>query len=217
MVVAPWCLIVLATSKQRKRMLVDSDEDLLRRFQRGDLAALTDLVRRWEAAVYRVAYRVTRRHEAAEDVRQTVFLKLVQKPDSVRNVICLRAWLRRAAINEAINVVRRKNRRRFLFQKRVSAPKVADETSSEDEVMQREERELLELCLARMQPAERAILALRFDEGLTYQEMAEVLEMPASTLKTQVKRAVAELKQKFEAAQGDNRNGTDTARRSTSG
>ena len=69
-------------------------------------------LRRWEDEAFRVAYRVTGEHDVAEDVRQTVFLRLMKSPRAVRHAERLAAWLRRSVVNEAINAVRRRKRRR---------------------------------------------------------------------------------------------------------
>ncbi len=72
------------------------DGELLRCLQGGDTKAFTALVRRWEEPAYRIACRVTRCHAAAEDVRQTVFLRLLEKSQSIRSPARFALLLRRA-------------------------------------------------------------------------------------------------------------------------
>ena len=84
--------------------------ELCRELQRGDGLGFTEFVRRWEADIFRIAYRITGDHATAEDVRQTIFLRLLENPALVRRVRTLAPWLRRAAVNEAINAIRGRRR-----------------------------------------------------------------------------------------------------------
>ncbi len=168
------------------------DGELLRCFQGGDTKAFTALVRRWEEPAYRIACRVTRCHAAAEDVRQTVFLRLLEKPRSIRSPARFAVWLRRAIVNESINVARRARR---LHDRRAAAP--GDGFGRDGAVFEAlgraEEIERLERALDQLAPKERALLSLRFDEELTFQEISDVIDKPISTIKTQARRAVARL------------------------
>ena len=76
-------------------MTESTDADLVAQLQRGDHLALNALVRRWEGFVLRVAARVTGDVAEAEEVRQTLFLRLLQSPGNVREPDRFAAWLRR--------------------------------------------------------------------------------------------------------------------------
>lgn len=167
------------------------DGALLRRFQGGDTAAFTELLRRWDEPGYRIACRVTRCHAAAEDVRQTVFLRLWEKPRSIRSPERFGVWFRRAIVNEAINVARRASRTRA---RRTTGPDAPSRDGAMLETLgQAEEVQRLEWALEQLVPEERALLTLRFDEDLTFQEISHVVDKPLSTIKSQARRAVTRL------------------------
>ena len=71
--------------------------------------------------------------------------------------------------------------------------RVADTTPLE-QLQDHESREQLAAALAKLSPEERALVSLRFDENLTYREIGEVLERPASTIKSQLSKAIARLR-----------------------
>lgn len=170
-----------------------SDADLVVRFQRGDRLAFTALVRRWEGFVLRVGARVTGDLGEAEEVRQTVFLRLLEAPGVVRQPEHFAAWLRRATVNEAIGAVRRRTRRERMKVRLRSRPLAADPDPC-DVLAAVDEAARLSAALAVLGPDDRALLSLRFDEGLTFAEIAEALETPTSTLKSRAARLVARLR-----------------------
>lgn len=174
-----------------------TDADLVDRFQRGDRAAFSALVRRWEGFVLRVAARVTGDRGEAEEVRQVVFLRLLESPQAVRDRDRFAAWLRRAAVNEAISAVRRRTRReRALGRLHVRRSAAIEDLAAHpgDALAAADEASRLAAAMAGLEPGERALLSLRFDEGLTFAEIADALGEPASTIKSRAARVVARLR-----------------------
>ncbi len=180
-------------------MTEPSDADLVDRFQRGDRDAFAALVRRWEGFLLRVAARVTGDVGEAEEVRQAVFLRLLRSPGAVRQPDRFAAWLRRAGVNEAIGTVRRRGRRERATA-RIRARSPARETTPPgDALVATDEAARLAAELARLRPDERALLSLRFDEGLTFAEIADALGEPASTIKSRAAKLVAHLRERLDA------------------
>ncbi len=175
-------------------MTEPSDADLVERFQRGDRLAFTDLVRRWEGFLLRIATRITGDINEAEEVRQTVFLRLLESPEAVRCPERFDVWLRRTAINEAFTSVRRRARRaRAIDRLRGLAPVLAASPPG-DALAAADDTARLSAALAQLEPEGRALLALRFDEGLTFAEIAAALDVPASTVKSRAGKLIARLR-----------------------
>lgn len=174
-----------------------TDADLVARFQRGDRLAFAALVRRWEGAVLRVAARVTGDVSEAEEVRQAVFLRLLESPRIVRHPDRFPAWLRRATVNASIGALRHRRRRAGATARLRALPRADGPPAPDDALAASDESARLLAELARLQPAERALLALRFDEGLTFAEIAEALGEPASTIKSRTARLVARLRERL--------------------
>lgn len=178
-------------------MTEPSDADLLDRFRRGDRDAFTDLVRRWEGFLLRVAARVTGDVNEAEEVRQAVFLRLLQSPGAVRQPDRFEAWLRRAGVNEAIGAVRRRHRREGATARLRARSPAIETTRPGDALVASDEAARLAAELARLRPDERALLSLRFDEGLTFAEIAAALGEPASTVKSRTAKLVGRLRERL--------------------
>lgn len=140
--------------------------------------------------MYRIAHRIVGRTSDAEDVRQEVFATVFGKPDRIPDPERYEAWLRRCTVNAAIARVRRRGR-----EEPVESPVVASpEREPEDRAVRREEATRLREALDRLAADDRAILALRFDEELTFAEIAETLDRPASTVKSRYARLLEELR-----------------------
>lgn len=167
---------------------MEGDGELLRRLGSGDHSAFTALVHRWEDTLYRIACRITGDHAAAEDARQAVFLRLLERPRSIRHADRLGRWLRRSVVNEAINIVRKKRRMH------PGGYRLERAVDSADPLQAREQSEQLREAMEKLDPGDRALLSLRFDEGLTMREISTVVRRPISTVKTRVDRAVGRLR-----------------------
>lgn len=182
------------------------DEALTERLRVGDRTALEAIVQRWQDSLFRIAFRVVGDVASAEDVRQNVFLRLLETPEKLPRPELFGAWIRRCTINEALLHLRKQHTRkraldRLAMQVKctdIEYPCTLDDAADTTRLM---------LAMSQLQPEQRAMLALRFDEGLGFQELADVLGRPCSTVKSQVTRAIAQLRTHLGASRtgaGDN-------------
>ncbi len=172
----------------------ESDAELVSRFQRGDRSAFTALVRRWEGPMVRIAYRITGDLAEAEDLRQRVFLRLLETPGSVAQPGRFPAWIRRAVVNAAIGALRRRRRREGFHQRLRARATSVDDSHPGAGLLADDQAGRLAEAMLQLDPEARALLALRFDEDLTFSEIAAALDRPVSTVKAQVARAVVRLR-----------------------
>ena len=142
----------------------------------------------------RIAYRITGRLDEAEDIRQRVFLKLLESPGAVRQPELFAAWIRRAVINTAVSALRHRKRREGLNQRIAVQRATVDESQPGDALIAEEQARRLAGALTQLEPESRALLSLRFDENLTFAEIAAVLGQPASTIKSRVARTIGRLR-----------------------
>lgn len=166
------------------------DAELLRRHRRGDRDAFARLVRRWEGPAYRISLRILGDQGEAEEVRQDVFLKLLRAPESVRDPDRLASWLHASIVNAALTAARRRKRRLGLVHRFGLRAAPNEETSPAEAPPERsaarEDAERLHRAMSDLDPADRALLALRFEEDLTFREIAEATGRPVSTIKSRL-------------------------------
>ena len=176
-----------------------SDEAVLALVGRSEEAALAELYDRYGGAAYRLARRVVRDPNLAEDAVQDAFLAIWR--GAARFVPDRRhaaAWIMTVVHRRAVDIVRREEHRR------AKALDPADDSrpdrSAAEAVWLRLERERVQLALARLPDAQREVLELAYYGGFTQSELAERLGRPLGTIKSQMYTALHNLKDLIEGA-----------------
>jgi RNA polymerase sigma-70 factor, ECF subfamily len=176
-----------------------ADGAVLERAIAGDSAAFTALVRRHQRAVYGLALRMLSDRFKAEDLAQEVFLQLYRSLSSVESQAHLAFWLRRVTINRAIDRLRREPPgAAALF---ADADTLAGETAEADPILERRLRGLLR----ELPPAARAVVLLRYQEDLDPTEIARTLKMSVNTVKSHLRRSLAQLRERLAQDAGTGR------------
>ena len=171
---------------------VDTDS-LLRRACDGEAGAFADIVRRHQATVFSIGYRMLGRRDAAEDLAQDVFLQLYRKLDSIESIEHLGFWLRRVAANLAIDRLRRAPySTTYPLDAAMldSAAEPGAPDAPQDHLMTRALTKLLD----ELAPAPRAVMVLRYQEDRDVAEIAAALDMPVNTVKSHIKRSLTALR-----------------------
>jgi RNA polymerase sigma-70 factor (ECF subfamily) len=171
-----------------------SDPDLVRAIGLGDRPALGELYDRYATDVWRVARATLVDRTDAEDVVHAVFVKLPQIALSYDGRASCRAWLCGIAVRFALRQRRGSGRfRRMLGRLAESAPAPAS-VDPEQEAGHRERLALFEQAFACLCPKKRAAWILVELEGMTSHEAADVLEIPAATVRTRLLHARHEIR-----------------------
>jgi RNA polymerase sigma-70 factor (ECF subfamily) len=142
--------------------------------------------------VFRTAYRLTGNAADAEDVLQQVFLRLIRRGDSAEPLENQQSYLRRAAINVSIDVIRNRQEAR-------TGP-LDDSRAAPDDP--RELRDSLRRALATLSPKAAEIFALRFFEGYSNQEIAKMLGMSQVQVAVVVFRTRKQLQKELQSQSG---------------
>lgn len=151
---------------------------------------LEHLVRAHWAPAYRVVMALVRDHALAEDITQEALLKAWKALPSFRGDSSLRNWILRIAHNTAISTLRRRKpepREPWNLLESLSG------RDSSDLVLDDMLMEQFQTALASLSPSTRAIVVLREVEGRSYEEIAEIVRLPLSTVRTRLFRARKEL------------------------
>lgn len=186
-----------------------NDDHLLRRWIHGDREAFDALYRRYAPRVYATALRLTGRPEEAEDTLQDVFLQLARKAASVRTGAALPAWLYRATMNRAFDLLRRRRPMVALDAEPAAAARMIDLVSlrrAAESTAAREEaaeltrlRERVAALVPHLPERQAAAFVLRGFQGLSHREVAAVLECSEANSKSLFSLACARLRRLVEA------------------
>lgn len=169
----------------RSLMSDDSDEQLLIRLRHSDEVAFETLFMRYYSQVYRVLYRLTGTREAAEDLAQETFLTLYDNPPRLALGTTLIAWLCRVALNRGYNALRGERRAAQRIEQAADSPRESDPQA---EALRAEERSRVRASLERLPERQSKLLLLRH-AGLSYAEIAAVLDVAPGSIGTLLARA----------------------------
>jgi RNA polymerase sigma-70 factor (ECF subfamily) len=171
------------------------DRDLAKKTQMGDDSAFSILVDRYQDKIERYGNKFLSNSQDIEDVVQDVFIKAYRNINSFDSKRKFSPWLYRIAHNEFINHLKKKDREPIrFFDPDVIFPYYPSERKTDDLAKEEEVREILEENLNNLEAKYREVLVLYYYEGMTYQEISEVLQIPISTVGVRLKRARNNLK-----------------------
>ena len=163
------------------------DRDLIAKARRGDVEGYNLLVSRWEKRVFNYLLRLVSNREDALDLSQDVFLKAYQNLPKLDDPARFSGWLFRIAHNEAFSLLRRKRPETDLeFQP--AAP------TTEGRLLPMELSLAVDSALKRLTDDQREAVLLKVYQGFKFDEMAEILECPVSTVKSRLYTALEILK-----------------------
>ena len=158
--------------------------------RRGDRAALGELIREHQQAVYTLACQMLRDPTQAEDVSQEAFIRLHRNIGTLERPEKVRSWLLRVTSNLCIDVFRRhKSGETVELDADPATGHLPDPAPLPfEQVAARERRQAVDLALADLPAVPRAILTLYYFEGMDCPEIGEVLDMPVNTVKSHLRR-----------------------------
>jgi RNA polymerase sigma-70 factor (ECF subfamily) len=176
--------------------LRDPDAELVRACRDPDAdafdAAFEELYRRYCDRAYGIAYRVTGNTTDALDAVQESFSVLFRKICGFRFDALFSTWLFRLVVNCSIDVVRARNargRQLELDEAALGEPLIGHEVDPQAAATQSELGNLVQAALNRISPKLRAVLALRYLEGMSYEQLCVALEVSMGTVKSRLARA----------------------------
>jgi RNA polymerase sigma-70 factor (ECF subfamily) len=181
------------------------DLSLVQAILKGDQDAFRQLVEKYQRSVYNITWRMVRNDEDARDLTQETFIRVYRGLGTYDQTRTFSTWLFRIATNLCIDHHRKKKMRTVS----IDGSQIGDETREPmalpdhgprpdrlHEVTSLAER--IDSFLERLSPAYRAVLVLRYREQLSYEEMADVLDIPLGTVKARLHRAHRHLRNLME-------------------
>ncbi len=168
----------------------DADIDLVERYLAGDMTAFDELMIRYERQIYRVCYRFVENRDDALDLAQDVFIKAFEHLGSFRHESSLKTWLYRIAVNHCINHVKKHSQEFVEVNETTGSVPASVQSQLED----REQREHFRRLVKKLPPKQKAILELRINEHLSYEEIANISGRSVSTIKASVFFALEKLR-----------------------
>lgn len=171
--------------------------------------AYNEIVNRYGEKIFRLAMRITKNPESAEEVLQNVFVKLIEKLGTFREESKLATWIYTVSSNEAFMFLRSKNKSSF---KEISVEEFNSKDNGsayeglqikydgfgpDDSAINAQQQEILERAISELHEEYRIVFQLRDVEGLSNQQAADVLGLSLPAVKSRILRARTQLKKKL--------------------
>ena len=195
----------METIQKKPEESVSSELALVQAAKKGDLEAFSELVKRYDRNVFRIAQHITHNDEDAQDVVQDAFLKAYTNLEQFQGNSKFYTWLVRIAVNEALMRLRkRRNDRTVSLDEDVeteegSMPReVADWSPNPEQLYgQSELGDILKKTIQGLPPGFRTVFVLRDVEGLSTEETAEMLGLSIPAVKSRLLRARLQLRERL--------------------
>jgi RNA polymerase sigma-70 factor (ECF subfamily) len=175
----------------------ESDEEDIAAFLRGEELGFRRLLERYQEPVLGLLQRMTRDRQAAEDLFQEVFLKVFRQVAGLRDRTRFRVWLFRVAIHQA---------RRFFERRKVVADVDVEGEAiahAQDAVEQSDLLGRVRSAVDRLPERQREVVVLRAYQGLSYEEIADALDVTAENARANFYQAMKKLKRDFSPETGE--------------
>ncbi|MEJ2758744.1 MAG: sigma-70 family RNA polymerase sigma factor [Anaerolineales bacterium] len=169
---------------------VAAELDLIEQAQQGNRDAFGELVLMHYQGAINVVYRLSGDLQFAEDIAQETFIRVWDKLHTYRPVGSFRSWVYRIATNAALDTLRRKREEVDIEDVPLSAPG----SGVEQTIIRQQQAELVRQAVVELPEASRVVLVLREYEGLSYQEIADSLQIPVGTVMSRLSYARGALK-----------------------
>lgn len=171
-----------------------ADEILVKKVQNRDLTAYGELVQRYQERVYNLAVRMLNTPEDARDASQEIFIKVYKSLPGFDFRASFATWLYRVSTNVCLDFLRRRgkeqNRSEPLQENKVRADCLPDNSQGPEEVLlEKESLRELRQAVDTLPDGYRIALLLHHYQGLSYKQVAEVMNLPEKTVATRIHRA----------------------------
>jgi len=176
---------------------VETDEALLKAVKNGDCESFNPLIERYKLPLYRVMYRMVLNRDDAEDLVEEAFIKAYRSINRFDTDRPFYSWLRRIAVNNAINFLKKERRNLTepleFVEKSLSNGRNDPVTMTKQKMM----KERINQAMAKLPKEFRIIISLKVEKDLSYDEISQVLKIPKGTVMSRLARARQKLRHIF--------------------
>ena len=180
---------------------VDGDVAFVRRVQQGDVSAFDHLILKYRERLFSIIYNLTSNREDAADLTQEAFIKAFRSINRFKGKSSFFTWLYRIAVNATLTHLKRNRLRRFFSFENINeevghseiVEALAERTNANRSTLLHELQEKLNEALHKLSPKHRAVVVLFEIEGLSHQEISEVVGCSVGTVRSRLHYAKQQL------------------------
>jgi RNA polymerase sigma factor (sigma-70 family) len=166
----------------------DLHRELIFKCKRGDRNAQFEIYRLYYKAMFNTSYRIVNNFQDAEDIMQDAFLKAFRNLGSYKGEVSFGSWLRKIVVNQSLDYLR-KRKVQFTDLNPITDIQVDDNGFGNEDIDVKTEYKMVLNEIMKLPEGYRVILSLYLLEGYDHEEIAQILEISASTSRSQFNRA----------------------------
>lgn len=181
----------------------ENEKNLIDRCKQGDVGAFEELIIGYEKRVFNIAYRIIGNYDEAQDISQEIFLKVFKSIKCFKEKSSFYTWLYSIAVNECRDLIKKK-KKAIIYS--IDAPiqtnddeitrEIVDDAESIEEKFERKElRGCIEAALKTISYDHQVMIILRDVQGMSYEEIGQIIKCPTGTVKSRINRARQALKE----------------------
>jgi RNA polymerase sigma-70 factor (ECF subfamily) len=176
------------------------DAKLVQDFLGGNHQAFNKLIGRWQDRIHHFAYRYFANNDDAAEITQKTFIKAYQKLNTLEDAGKFGSWLYRIANNLCLDELKRVGRKRSTSLEALkTAPQSETERAADSALMRNEAIVLLHKALLQLPNEQRMVVIMKEYEGLTFREIAEILDESENTIKSRLYYGLRALRKTFDS------------------
>ncbi len=169
-----------------------TDQEIVEKILKGQGELYEEIITRYKNGVYSLCMRMIRNNEDAKDLSQEAFIKAYQNLDKYNPDYKFSTWIFRVASNLCIDYLRKNKTKTLPYDDKLTMSH--DMASAEDMYIHSDNKKQIEKAIKDLPEEYRVLILLYHKEGLSYEEMGEVLKLPMSKVKNRLYRARNRLK-----------------------
>lgn len=174
------------------------DMELVLEAKNGEAAAFDILVQRYQQKVMKLVYRYVSDRDTAADLVQEIFFKVYRNLKRFKGDSAFSTWIFRIAVNDCIDHQRRLRKRRessldAIIESGFDVPDQSTRNDVQDRFQAQQERNLVRRALEQMHPKQRVVVVMKIYQEMTFEEIADILDEPLSTVKSRMYKALESL------------------------
>lgn len=180
-----------------------SDKNFIVRFKKGDAEIFRSIVSSYKNKIFNLVFGIVRNREDAEDLMQTIFIKIFNNRKKFKGNSSLYTWIYRIAVNESLNMLKKNKKNMQYFDETFVVNEIEIADKSDTSLEKKELRDYFDTAIAKLDEKYRTVLILKEIDCLSYQEISEVLEISMDKVKIWLFRARENLRQIVKADGGN--------------
>ena len=167
--------------------LYQSDNDIVKDVLQGKAEAFRELVTRYKKAIFSLCFRMVQNNEEAEDLSQEVFIKVYQNLNKYDEAFKFSTWILKIATNTSIDYLRKKRVDTIPLEDGIESKQ--DMASAESIYFHQDNKLVIERMIQELPEEYRLLIILYHQQGLSYKEISDNVNIPMSKVKNRLHRA----------------------------